>query len=676
MQRRFSAFFLTALSVPFSFVCNSLGDGPKDNIPGKVRPIPPLGIKIGEKARHELLAGAAKLQGEIESLRKILRSKPALHELLPDVEIYHKAVDWAVRYHQIYRKNDLNIAHDLLRHGHERAAQLREGRTPWLNATGLVVRGYRSSIDDSVQPYGLVVPSGFIPGGAPLRLDFWFHGRGEKLSELSFLNQRQRTVGHFAPPNTIVLHPYGRYSNANKFAGEMDLFEALAHARKYYPIDDDRIAVRGFSMGGAACWQFAVHYPGKWFAATPGAGFSETPEFLRFFQGETLKPTRWERKLWHLYDCTDYAVNLFNLPTIAYSGENDRQKQAADIMATYLEKEDMTLTHLIGPGMGHKYDDASKLEIERRLRQLAKKGRDPLPQRVKFTTYTLRYNESHWLRLDALEEHWAKAEINASIHPDDRSVNIETRGVTALTLNIPAGHSPFDPTVKPLVRVNNQTVVGSPVGTDLSWNTHLRLAGKRWLVGEDRNVGRYRKRPGLQGPVDDAFMSSFLFVRPTGKSSNPELQKWAENEMKRAQQHWQLQFRGIARIKDDQDVTKEDIAKHNLVLWGDPDSNTLLRQVGHKLPILWRPDEITIGPSKYNSANHALIAIHPNPLNPDRYLVLNSGFTYREYAYLNNARQVPMLPDWAIIDLQTPPGTQYPGRVADAGFFDESWNLR
>ena len=36
--------------------------------------------------------------------------------------------------------------------------QLAAGKAPWTTATGLVVRGYRSKIDGSVQPYGLVVP--------------------------------------------------------------------------------------------------------------------------------------------------------------------------------------------------------------------------------------------------------------------------------------------------------------------------------------------------------------------------------------------------------------------------------------------------------------------------------------------------------------------------------------
>src|SRR5947199_9735706 len=58
----------------------------------------------------------------------------------------------------------------------------------------------------------------------------------------------------------------------------------MDHVKKHYPIDEGRIVARGFSMGGAACWQFATHYPDVWCAAAPGAGFSETAEFLNVFQ--------------------------------------------------------------------------------------------------------------------------------------------------------------------------------------------------------------------------------------------------------------------------------------------------------------------------------------------------------------------------------------------------------
>ena len=338
-----------------------LADGPSDNLPDKVRRVPPPGIKIPDSDRAELEAGAAKLGMELQSLREALKSKPALLALVPDAEIYHKAVDWALRFDEFYKSNEVQVARMLLQQGSDRAAALRDGKPLWAAATGLVVRGYVSKIDGSVQPYGLVVPASYqAPAAQKFRLDLWFHGRGETLTEQDFINGRQRSPGEFTPPNTFVLHLYGRYCNANKFAGEMDLFEALDDVKKRYPIDENRLVVRGFSMGGAACWQFATHYAGLWAAAAPGAGFSETADFLKVFQNEPIQPSWYEQKLWHVYDCTDYAANLFHCPTVAYSGEIDRQKQAADMMAKAVKAEGIELTHIIGPKTAHAYERGAK----------------------------------------------------------------------------------------------------------------------------------------------------------------------------------------------------------------------------------------------------------------------------------------------------------------------------
>ena len=82
-----------------------------------------------------------------------------------------------------------------------------------------------------------------------------------------------------------------------------------------------------------------------------------------------------------------------------------------------------------------------------------------------------------------------------------------------------------------------------------------------------------------------------------------------------------------------------------------------------------------MSPAPVPARTHAPILIYPNPLNPKRYVILNSGFTFREYDYLNNARQVPKLPDWAVVDLSVKPNSRWPGKIVDAGFFDESWQL-
>lgn len=667
------------MRIALAFVCGLLcaraafADGPVDNIPEKVRRIPALGIEVPAAVQAELSVSLGQLRSAIDALRA--KNDARTRELLPDVEIYRRAVSDALEYREFFTEKELDAARSLLVEGLERAKRLAAGEAPWTTQTGLVVRGYVSRIDGSVQPYGLVVPPSFRPdSGTRHRLDLWFHGRGENLSEVNFLNGRRNDRGVFTPPDTIVLHPYGRYSNAFKFAGEADVLEAMESVKQRYPIDEERIAVRGFSMGGAACWQFAVHYADRWVGATPGAGFSETPEFLRVFQKETLTPTWYERKLWRLYDCTDYAVNLWHCPTVAYSGEIDSQKQAADVMAEALQREGIDLVHLIGPKTGHSYHPEARAEIDRRLNSIAERGRDRLPKSVHFTTYTLKYNRMHWVTLDALGEHWERARVDAEV-ADDHTVRVKTANVRALTLAMPSGWCPLDARQPVTIQIDGQKVAGPRPASDRSWNCPLSKSGDTWkaaaLPGDT-----VRKQHDLQGPIDDAFMDGFVFVRPTSKSPSPAFETWMKGELDHAVEHWRRHFRGSARIKDDTAVTDDDIASLNLVLWGDPESNAVLKKIAERLPIQWTRGEIVAGERKFPTENHALLMICPNPLNPRKYVVLNSSFTYREYDYLNNARQVPKLPDWAVIDLRTPANSRYPGKVVAADFFGEQWELR
>src|SRR5207244_7511410 len=162
----------------------------------------------------------------------------------------------------------------------------------------------------------------------------------------------------------------------------------------------------------------------------------------------------------------------------------------------------------------------------------------------------------------------------------------------------------------------------------------------RWTVVDTVDDGTLRKRPGLQGPIDDAFMDSFLMVRPTGSPLNAASGAWVAAEQKHAIEEWRAQFRGEARVKDDTAVTDADIAHHNLILWGDPSSNKVLAKIAEKLPVKWDATRLEVNGERFASNIYMPILIYPNPLNPKRYVVLNSGFTFRDFDYLNNARQV------------------------------------
>lgn len=683
MLRHLVRFFL--LAVPLSLIATAWADGPADNNPETVRRIPKLGVEVPAEKRAALEAGLGKLRAEIDGLRK--QNKPGVSELLPDIEIFHKAVNDALVYQEFFDPKEIDAADSLLAAGLERARQLAAGNPSWTEQTGLVVRGFVSKLDGSVQPYGLVIPKSYdVKRSESYRCDIWLHGRGENLSELNFLRDRMNNVGTISPRDVFVLHPYGRYSNAFKFAGEVDVLEALASAQRRYRLDRKRVAMRGFSMGGAGAWQLAVHYPDRWFAANPGAGFSETPEFLRVFQKETLKPTPWERTLWQWYDCPVWVGNLKGLPTVAYSGELDSQKQAADVMAAAMESQGMQLRHIIAPDTKHAVTPEARDEIDRRLEELDNNGGFMSGvEGIDFATCTLRYAKHSFLTVDELEEHWKLGQIHVSLNGEAR---FKAKGITAFTIDSLPTYTLDNEAIEVIVEeglpgaaaddLNSEEYsLGSiPLQSDRSYKFSAHKIGDRWHLGPRTNETGLRKKPGLTGPIDDAFLDSFLFVSPTGKAWNEQPAAWSSSELTRAKEHWRRHFRGVARTKDDKQVTPDDIAKHNLILWGDPGSNAVLAQIADKLPIKWTAEQIQAGPRSFAAKDHALVAIYPNPLNPKKYVVLNSSFTFREYAYLNNARQVPMLPDWAVVDLKAPPDTVWPGKIVAADFFNEQWQLK
>ena len=225
------------------------------------------------------------------------------------------------------------------------------------------------------------------------------------------------------------------------------------------------------------------------------------------------------------------------------------------------------------------------------------------------------------------------------------------------------------------MQLDSTELEGPPVLSDRSWLAHFTKAGGTWRLSASSDDEGLHKRHGLQGPIDDAFMDSFIMVHPTGPPLNPTVGAWASAEEKHAIEHWRLQFRGEARVKQDTEVTDADLAAHHLVLWGDPSSNALLARIASKLPLRWDSTGVHAGDAIYPPDRYAPVMIYPNPLNPKRYVVLNSGCTFREYDYLNNARQVAKLPDYALIDFRVAPSARGPGRVAVAGFFDESWGF-
>ena len=117
---------LPLLPLVMTFVARA--DGPADNQIAKVRPVPPPGIKVADDDRKALQEGVDALGKQIESVRASLKGKPDLMAALPDVQIYEKAVRWALAHNEFYNVREVAAARKLLEQGRTRAGQLGRGQ--------------------------------------------------------------------------------------------------------------------------------------------------------------------------------------------------------------------------------------------------------------------------------------------------------------------------------------------------------------------------------------------------------------------------------------------------------------------------------------------------------------------------------------------------------------------
>ena len=633
-----------------------------------------------------ILFATAGLAEEPQDTTTLLQAKLATlksenSDLLADVELFHKGVVWALRYDTPLTPNDDTLVKKALASGLRRAEGLAAKKTDWTTKKGKVLRGFVSAVDGSTQPYGVIVPESY-DSTRPMRLDVVLHGSSKPvgMSELRFgarFDEGDETDTSAPDVDFIELHPLGRVENCYRWAGETDVFEAIEAVCRNYNIDRDRIVLRGMSMGASGTWHLGLKHPDRFVAIGPYCGYVDTHRFSEtpipgFIRVGPLPPHQ-EMGL-HMLDSVDYAANAAVVPAIAAIGDQDVFFQAHVIMGEAFAKENLQLVNLISPGTGHVIDPVTNAEQMRRIGEYAAKGLDHEPRHFRFVTWTLKYSRCHWLEVLALKQHYERAEIIASV-ADDGSIEIAApTNITQFAI-----HPPMLKNAGAGLRIAGKEVALPQHNSALVF---AQRNGEWQCLGARSDVVATGKRPGLQGPIDDAFCTPFLCVRGTGKPWNSEVNAWALASLRRFEYEWARYMRGDLPVRNDTDVTEADVRDKHLILFGDPGSNSWIARALPDLPVNWTPDDVSIHEDVYPAKDHAPVFICASPLAANRYLVINSGHTFHEKEFAAfNYLLFPRLGDWAMIkispgsDQWQPTSPAFPEEVMRAGYFDETWRL-
>lgn len=676
--------------------------------------VPPKGYFDSDQFRKDQTALEQWIVPLTASERKPVRTEridmiPSYSQhLAADAQVFQKGVDWAIRYDaDIVTKAD----RDLIARSRERAVQrtdlLFRGKSPWMDIKGKKVHGYKSEVDGSVQPYGVIIPAKYNPK-TPMRLDVVLHGSTKPvgMSELRFMARfDDGDVGAGFVPDVpyIELHPLGRVENCYRWAGETDVFEAIADACQRYNVDRSRIVLRGMSMGASGTWHLGLKHPGFFAALGPYCGYVDTHRFSETPLPNFVKvgplPEHQELGL-HMLDSVDYAANAATVPVVAAMGEKDIFFDAHVIMGAAFEKEGLKLVNLISPGTGHVVDPVTHAVQLRQIDEyLNRRGREPYdstvptprklqdsgpkhPDELRFVTWTLKYNRSHWLQVMGLEKHYERAEIRARYGKGVVDV-VLARNVSRFAIPT-ATDGGIWPVGKVRIDGAEFSIRVFPPDHGAA-NLYFARDGAGWkrIEWTDPSL-RTGKRTGLQGPIDDAFTSAFLCVRPTGKAWNAEVNAYADAALDRFAEEWRHYFRGECPIKNDTEVNDDDLRSKNLILFGDPGSNVWIERALPSLPLKWTKESLTFRGDEYAAKDHLPALIAPSPFDvphrlefrTPRYVVLNSGHTFRESELSRvNYLLFPRWGDWAVLKIPTPIDDRAPLReeVLKAGYFNEEW---
>jgi len=116
----------------------------------------------------------------------------------------------------------------------------------------------------TTEPYVATVPASY-DRSRPGRMDVLLHGTNRRQVEVQFYSASHITNDEpVPPPDFLQIEAFGRTNNAYRWAGETDVFECVAAAKRHYSVDDNRVTLRGFSMGGSGTWHLGLQHPDEW----------------------------------------------------------------------------------------------------------------------------------------------------------------------------------------------------------------------------------------------------------------------------------------------------------------------------------------------------------------------------------------------------------------------------
>lgn len=525
----------------------------------------------------------------------------------------------------------------------------------------LVEQAYFTRDDSSVQPYFVYQPSAYDDSRSwPLVI--FLHGWVPDTSRINPYLVPDFVVDLAERHGTLLCLAHGRTNTDFQYVGELDVLRVMREMKRYYSVDADRIYLLGISMGGAGAWQIGVNYPHLFAGIAPINGQAD---WFRFWHSNFGYPPRAElpsHLAWivALNNPLDHVTNLSNL--YSYS-----QHATGCFVGAHHTRA--MVDELGEIGAPHDFfEDPSPLGHyiywrpdcwARAFEHLVKQKRTVNPRTIQYTTYSLRFHQAYWLTLQRFEQ-WGRPAMVHAAYRGDHHFELRTDNVARLKLAPPPDWADGENRI----RVTWNGAVHESVQLDECGTAVLDAPG--W---NDDNDARHAKTPAVCGPAPDVFNFPFIAVRGTrGTAAETAALK---NLAQQFVDDWYEYAEGRVQLIRDDEVTDAMIAGTGLVLFGLPETNHTIARIHEGLPFKLSRETIEFPDGRtYCARENGLILTHPNPLAPERYVLVYNGLRWGGARSANH--RFDRIPDFTVFREDPLPGIGS-NRFLAAGLFDAYW---
>jgi poly(3-hydroxybutyrate) depolymerase len=529
-----------------------------------------------------------------------------------------------------------------------------DGKPPVLATHGKLERAYLAASDESAQPYLLHVPKAY-DGKEPFGMLVFLHGYSPTLNKVTWTEvmYSQEIADIAAAARCILVMPYARGNTDFQGAGEDDVMHVVGKVKKQYRIDPDRVFMSGISMGGMGAWSIAAHQPHE-FAAV--LALASRTDFYLWKQIERGSLLPWKRKMVRAEFAVEMTPNFRRLPSVIVHGLDDWIMPLAqsEAMNRLLVAAKMDVSFDMLEGVTH-YDWGRMFSTKNVTDCLTKRKRVQRPASFTYRTWSLKHGRAYWAEVTAIDDWSLPVELDCSTDAAEDTLHVTTKNATALRI------LPGPPQHGQEWRVtwNGQT-------SRHTWK------GGGWieLSAVKRAEGELWKTAELSGPLREAHSGPFLMVYDGGREGES-----FKNTITAAE-YWLAYAQGMPRVVSADDITPEQIAANNLILFGTPEQNSLVAKIvkaAPALPIFYDKGAYRVGDKAYDAKKFGLSMIYPNPLAPKRYIVLNYGQVWGKNLASNHRHDIP--PDFIIFNERTIEDGTDSNVAVCAGFFDQKWQL-